>query len=263
MNAAAEVFESHRPRLLGVACRMLGSRTDAEDLVQDAYLRWHHSPKEAIQSPVAWLVTTTARLCLDRLRDLKQERLEECGSWPSGAAYEEAVDSPEYQRELAEEVAAAFLAVLERLGREERVAFLLHDVFDHDYPEMARMLGKAEPACRQIIRRARARLQEPAPRFCVPVQTRERMLKQFLAALASGDGREVMALLVEENEAATDQREEPGHMLKGLNAPVVSFDADVDTEIDVDERWRPALSRWSESAAGGAMCHNSRSHAVL
>lgn len=202
VNAAAEVFESHRPRLLGVACRMLRSRSDAEDLVQDAYLRWHHSPKEDIQSPVAWLVTTTTRLCLDRLRDLQQERLEYTGSWSSDTAFQEAVDSPETQRELAGEVAAAFLVVLERLGREERVAFLLHDVFDYGYRDIARMLGKTEPACRQIIRRARIRLREPAPRFVEPTESRAHILKKFLAALASGDRRDVMALLVEEDPPA-------------------------------------------------------------
>lgn len=261
MNAAAEVFESHRPRLLGVACRMLGSRTDAEDLVQDAYLRWHHCPKDDIQSPVAWLVTTTTRLCLDRLRDLKHERLDGAGSWPSTTASEDTEQSPEDRRELAEEVAAAFGTLLERLGPGERVAFLLHDVFDRDYPEIARMLGKAEPACRQIIRRARARLKEPAPRFAVPPGSRERMLENFLAALASGDGRDVVALLAGENETADGQGRKPRRALKGLEAPVASVD--LDAEADIDDTWDLPLPRWPESAATGAMCHNTPSRAVL
>jgi RNA polymerase sigma-70 factor (ECF subfamily) len=222
---------------------MLGSRCEAEDLVQDAYLRWHHCPKEDIQSPVAWLVTTTTRLCLDRLRDLKQERPEDTGSRPSDTAFEEAADSPENQCELADEIGSAFLAVLERLGREERAAFLLHDVFDCDYPEIARMLGKTEPACRQIIRRARVRLRVPAARFSVPTESRERMLKKLLVALGSGDRRDVMALLAEEDEHATDRSGKPGCVLKGLNGPVASVDVDVDADV----AWRRAPSWRIES----------------
>jgi RNA polymerase sigma-70 factor, ECF subfamily len=263
MNAAAEVFESHRSRLLGVACRMLGSRADAEDLVQDAYLRWHHSPKDEIQSPVAWLVTTTTRLCLDRLRNLKQERLEDIASWPSDATFEAAMVSPEDQREFAEEVAAAFAAVLERLGREERMAFLLHDVFDYDYPEMAHMLGKSEPACRQLIRRARVRLRESAPRFSVSTESRERILKKLLAAMKSGDRKDVMALLAEGVEGSPARKRDP--VLKDPNGPAASVEVevDVDFDVDADATWRSALSRWTEPTAGGAKCHNSRAHAVL
>lgn len=251
MNTA-EVFESHRPRLLGVANRLLGSRADAEDLVQDAYLRWHQCPREDIQSPVAWLVTTTTHLCLDRLRRLKLERP---AGMASDASVEEAVDSPESRHELADEVAAAFGIVLERLGREERMAFLLRDVFDFDYPEMARLLGKSEAACRQVIRRARLRLSEPVARFRLSRESRERLLQKFLDALSSGDRREITALLAEADETAAERKPQTAWL---ADEPETIVEAD-----DGDEAWQPAAPWWIHSRPGGQPRHNGRGHGVL
>jgi RNA polymerase sigma-70 factor (ECF subfamily) len=200
MNASAEVFELHRPRLFGIAYRMLGSRNDAEDLLQDAYLRWHGSNRTTIQSAIAFLVTITTRLCVDRLRELKQERACYVGPWLPEPIADDHIPSPEMQREFADDVSIAFLAVLERLGPEERAAFLLHDVFDYDYPEVAQTLGKAEPACRQMISRARARLRESRTRFTVSTESRERLLAKFLVAIGSGSRQAVMALLAEDVE---------------------------------------------------------------
>jgi RNA polymerase sigma-70 factor (ECF subfamily) len=200
MNATLEVFETHRPRLFGVACRMLGSRTDAEDLVQDAYLRWYHCATQDIQSPAAFLVAVTTRLCLDRLRQRKQEREQYVGRSLPEPMCDELLGSPEMQRELTEEVSVAFLMILERLGPEERAAFLLHEIFDYDYPEVAQALGKGEAACRQIIHRARGRVRESRPRFLVSAESGERVLQKFLAAIVSGDRKAIMALLAEEVE---------------------------------------------------------------
>ena len=116
VNGPAEVFQSHRARLFGVAYRMLGSRAEAEDLLQDAYLRWHHSHAQDIQSPIAFLVTITTRLCLDRLRELKEKREHYVGPWLPEPIVDDDIRSPEMQRELADEVSVAFLTVLERLG---------------------------------------------------------------------------------------------------------------------------------------------------
>jgi RNA polymerase sigma-70 factor, ECF subfamily len=197
MNAPAEVFELHRPRLFGIAYRMLGSRTDAEDLLQDAYLRWHESNRTTIQSAIAFLVTITTRLCVDRLRELKQERACYVGPWLPEPIVDEHTPSPDMQRELVDDVSVAFLAVLERLGPEEWAAFLLHDVFDYDYPEVAQTLDKSETACRQLIHRARARLREPRTRFRVSTESRKRLLEKFLVAIGSGSRQAVMALLAE------------------------------------------------------------------
>src|SRR6267142_545820 len=137
MNTATEVFESHRSRLFGIACRMLGSRSEADDLLQDAYLRWHECRPENLQCAVAFLVSVTTRLCLDRLRERKHERaLGVSDAWFSEElACSDLDPSPEAQRECSEEVSAAVATVYDRLGREERSAFLLHDVFDYDYSE--------------------------------------------------------------------------------------------------------------------------------
>ena len=200
MTTAAALFELHRTRLFGIAYRMLGSRTEAEDLLQDAYLRWHESDRTGIQSVAAFLVTITTRLCVDRLRALKQERVYYVGEWLPERIVDDHIPSPEMQRELVDDVSVAFLAVLERLGAEERAAFLLREVFDHDYCEVAQMLGKAEPACRQLISRARARLRESRARFRVSAESRQRLLGKFLVAIGSGKRQAVMALLAEEVE---------------------------------------------------------------
>jgi RNA polymerase sigma-70 factor, ECF subfamily len=197
MMTDAELFELHRPRLFGIAYRMLGSRTEAEDLLQDAYLRWHESDRTNIQSVAAFLVTITTRLCIDRLRQLKQERVHYVGEWLPETIADEHIPSPEMQREFVDDVSSAFLAVLERLGPEERAAFLLHEVFDYDYPEVAQTLGKARPACRQMISRARARLRESRTRFKVSIESRKRLLEKFFVAIGSGSRQAVMALLAD------------------------------------------------------------------
>ena len=202
MNGAADIFESHRSRLFGVAYRMLRTRADAEDVLQDAYLRWHETTMNDIQSPIGFLITVTTRLCLDRLRHLKKERDDYTGAWLPEAIEDDCAPSPEEQVEMAEEVSTAFLAVLERLGSEERAAFLLREKFDYDYPEVARLVGKSESACRQLIHRSRTRLRESRAQFTITPECRERVLKKFLAAIATCDRQDVQALLEEEVEYA-------------------------------------------------------------
>jgi RNA polymerase sigma-70 factor (ECF subfamily) len=204
MNATAAIFESHRPRLFGVAYRMLGSRSEAEDLVQDAYLRWHHSASPDIQSPTGFLITMTTRLCLDRLRELKLERENYVGPWLPEPITDDLIPSPETQRELADEASVAFLMILERLGPEERAAFLLYEVFDYDYAEVAQILDKSEATCRQIVHRARMKVRDSRTRHAVSAESRERVLKKFLAAVTSGDRKAVMALLAEDVEYVSD-----------------------------------------------------------
>jgi RNA polymerase sigma-70 factor (ECF subfamily) len=218
-NAAAEVFQTHRPRLFGVAYRMLGSRTDAEDLVQDAYVRWHQTPTDTIQTPVAFLVTMTTRLCIDRLRALKQEREHYIGPWLPEPLVEDHVPSPEMQAELTQDVSIAFLTVLERLGPEERAAFLLREVFDYDYPEVAEILGKSEAACRQMIHRARTRVREPRSRVALTPESRNRLLEKFLVAIESGEKKAVMALLGEDVEYMSDGGGKVPAALKVLHGP--------------------------------------------
>ena len=125
MTDLATLFQAHRSRLFGVAYRMLGSRADAEDVVQDAWLRWHNADLASIESHEAWLVTVVTRLCLDRLRTTKRDREQYVGPWLPEPIQTDTLPSPELQLELQNEVSVAFLAVLERLGPEKRAAFLL------------------------------------------------------------------------------------------------------------------------------------------
>ena len=184
---------------------MLGSKSEAEDLLQDAYLRWHESNRVDIQCVVAFLVSVTTRLCLDRLRKRKQERGRDVeGAWFSHEVVPgcQSAPSPEVQRECAEDVSLALAAVFDRLGREERAAFLLHDIFDYDYPELAGILGKNEPACRQMVHRARKRLRESKPRYTAADASRDPVLRRFLDAVKAGDRQAALSFVEAEVEYA-------------------------------------------------------------
>jgi len=201
---AAQDFERHRPRLYGIAYRMLGSRGEAEDAVQEAYLRWHHSPREEARSPDAWLVTTVSRLCIDRLRTLKNERIAYEGPWLPEPWVEPSVPGPEELGELASDLSMAFLVTLERLAPEERAAFLLHDVFDCDYAEIAATLGKTETACRQIVSRARKRVREEGRRPAVAAQAHRQVVDAYVRALLSRDLDGLKHLLADEISLTAD-----------------------------------------------------------
>src|SRR5262245_53520519 len=194
MDDRAQLFEPHRTRLHGIAYRMLASRADADDVVQDAYLRWHRSVADEIRSAEAWLVTTVTRLCIDRLRAARTEREAYVGPWLPEPIVEQA-EPADSATELASSLSVAFLAVLERLAPEERAAFLLHDVFDSGYDEIARILGKSETACRQIVSRARKRVRADQPRVQVPETARRALLNRFVTAVQSQDKAALLQVL--------------------------------------------------------------------
>src|SRR5262245_7334820 len=195
---AAKLFAKHRPRLFAIAWRMLQSRADADDVAQEAYLRWHRWGAQGIQSPLAFLITITTRLCLDKLRERKHERVRYSESELSEQPVEDCATSPEAQLELAEEVSAGFTAGLGRLGPEERTVFLMHDVFDYDYAEVAKVVGKAAPCCRQMVHRARVRVRQSQRRFVVTTKYRNRLLEKFLVAARTSDRQAVAMLLTDE-----------------------------------------------------------------
>lgn len=196
-------FEAHRGRLWGVAYRMLGSRADADDMVQETYLRWHGAPTEQVRTPEAWLVTTTTRLCIDRLRQRRAEREAYVGPWLPEPLVEEAPPA-DAATELASDLSVAFLAVLERLAPEERAAFLLHDVFDSDYDEVAATLGKTATACRQIVSRARRRVRDARPRVRVSPAARERLVESFMRAIELRDRDALLAMFADEATLMSD-----------------------------------------------------------
>ena len=163
MDDATHTFQSQRRRLQGIAYRMLGSIAEAEEVVQDAWLRWHDADRSAIANAEAWLVTTTTRMAIDRLRSAKVQREHYVGFWLPEPRLDQTPPSPEQVLERAEDLSVAFLTLLERLTPEARAAFLMREVFDADYDEVARTIGKSEAACRQLVSRAKAQLREARP----------------------------------------------------------------------------------------------------
>lgn len=197
MNTQTTIFQQYMPRLYGIAYRMLGSRADAEDILQEAYLRWHQANTEEVQRPEAWLVTTVSRLCIDRLRAARVEREAYIGPWLPEPLLTGDVAPPDHRAVLASDLSIAFLVILERLAPEERAAFLLHDIFDCEYAEIARILGKSEAACRQIVHRARERVRRARPRFAASESARLALLNQFVAAMTARDQDALLALFAQ------------------------------------------------------------------
>jgi len=181
-----------RGRLFGLAYRMLGSRADAEDIVQEAYVRWHEAGPGRVENPEAWLVTTASRLAIDHLRRLKTEREAYVGPWLPEPIVTE--PPPDRHLDLADDLSMAFLTVLERLAPEERAAFLLHDVFDVGYREIAGVIDRSEAACRQVVHRARERVRGDRKRFDASEGAKAALLEKFLAAVDARDEEALLAL---------------------------------------------------------------------
>ena len=197
MNESADAaagFELNRARLFGLAYRMLGSRAEAEDVVQEAYVRWHQSDRDTIRNAEAWLVTTATRLAIDRLRALRTEREAYVGPWLPEPLMHDTPPPPDRHLELASDLSVAFLVLLERLGPEERAAFLLHDVFDFGYGEISAILEKSEEACRQIVHRGRTRVRNARKRFEVTEEAKAALLRKFTEAVNARDGRTLLSL---------------------------------------------------------------------
>jgi RNA polymerase sigma-70 factor (ECF subfamily) len=195
MNTATDTFDRLRPRLFGIAYRMLGLRADAEDIVQEAWLRWHGRGELEAHTPEAWLVTVVTRLSIDRLRGAIAERERYAGPWLPEPLLADEGASPLDALTLAGEVSTAFLLMLERLAPEERAVFLLHQVFEFDHAEVAQMVGKSEPACRKMLQRARERVRAARPRFEVGREAHLALLGRFIEAARSHDPQQVRALL--------------------------------------------------------------------
>jgi RNA polymerase sigma-70 factor (ECF subfamily) len=196
------VFEPLRNRLFAVAYRMTGTRADAEDIVQEAYLRWHQADVGAVRSPEAWLVSVATRLSIDRLRKAYVEREKYTGPWLPEPIFGD--PSPEERLELDSDLSLAFVALLERLAPVERAAFLLHDVFDRDYPEIARVLRKSEAACRQVVHRARERVRSDRRRFRAGEEEYRGLIEKFTEAARAGDEATLLSLFAEDATLTSD-----------------------------------------------------------
>jgi len=176
--------EEHRPRLFALAYRMLGTRSDAEDVVQDVFARWYAAPHDEVREPAGWLVTSTTRACIDRLRTLATERRNYPGPW-----LPEPLVGP---APLADDLSVAFLLLLERLAPDERAAFLLHTAFEYPHADIAELLGKSEPNVRQMVHRARARIVKDRPHRAPDPERARALVERFVTAWR---GRDQAALL--------------------------------------------------------------------
>lgn len=202
MSASLDPLAAHRGRLLGLAYRMLGSRADAEDVLQDAYLRF--AGARDVQNAEAFLVTTVTRLCLDRLKSARAKREIYVGPWLPEPIVDAEALSPHAATELSDDLSFALLLALERLKPAERAAFLLHDVFEAPFADIAETLGRSEAACRQLAARARKAVREARPLHPAPAEAHARLLTAFSEAVASGDVSRLTALLREDAIALSD-----------------------------------------------------------
>jgi RNA polymerase sigma-70 factor (TIGR02957 family) len=201
---ALQIFSRLQPRMLGTAYRMLGSLAEAEDVVQDVWTRWHDADTARVDNAEAWLVATTTRRAIDRLRQARTEREKYVGIWLPEPVLTEGPVTPEELHETTSDLSIAFLIVLERLAPEARAAFLLHEVLDVDYDEIARILDKSEAACRQIVHRAKAQLRDERARYAVSAEAHQRLLRRFVDAIAAHDFAGMRGLLAESAELRGD-----------------------------------------------------------
>lgn len=211
----AETFNQYRPLLFSIAYRMLGTAMDAEDMVQEAFVRWQ-AASEA-ENPKAYLSAVITRLCIDHLRSARVQREEYIGPWlPEPIMTETPADTAA----LAESLSIAFLVVLESLSPVERAVFLLREVFDYGYDEIARIVEKSEDNCRQMVRRAKQHIAERRPRFDVQREEHERLLVQFGQAVMLGDMDGLLSLLADDITAVSDG----GGRVSAARNPVVGPD---------------------------------------
>ena len=217
MTDTTATFNKLRSRLQGIAYRMLGSLAEAEEVVQDAWLRWHEADVARVDNAEAWLVSVTTRIAIDRLRSAKVAREHYVGTWLPEPLMADAPFSPEQLLERVDDVSVAFLALLERLAPEARAAYLLREVFDADYGEVAQALGKTEPACRQLVHRAKAQLKDARPRYTVARETQLRLLRGFADAAVRGEFAALKSMLAEDAQLIGDG----GGVVPSFGVPLV------------------------------------------
>ena len=227
-------FEEHRPLLFSIAYRMLGSASEAEDVLQDAWVRARQDEDTDVRSPRAYLTTIVTRLCIDHLRSAERTRMEYPGPWlpePLAAPNQESAD-------LASSLTTAFLVLLERLAPTERAVFLLREVFELDFGEIARSVGKSEANTRQILTRARGRLNEARPRFTVSRRESEEIVRRFRDACVTGNREALMTVLHPGAEFIADG----GGKAVAAPRPVLGADRIAEFVIDIIGK-----ARWLES----------------
>ncbi|MGH1349808.1 MAG: RNA polymerase sigma factor SigJ [Methyloligellaceae bacterium] len=197
-QAKTDLFEKARPRLLGLAYRLLASKAEAEDVVQDVYLKWREASEAEIQNSHGWLITVCTRNCIDILKSAHKSRVEYVGPWLPEPVITFFDEDQEGQIDLAVSLSTAFLLLLERLSPRERAAYLLHDVFDHDYQQVSEILNVEQPACRKLVSRAREHVSQDKKRYEVPREKQQEFLSVFQDAVQSGSTDNLSRLLSED-----------------------------------------------------------------
>ncbi len=231
------VYQQVRPRLFGLAYRLLGSRLDAEDLVQDAWFKWREADEYGIRDPEAWLVTVVTRLGIDRQRQARVRRETYTGPWLPEPVVEDNPLEGEALMTLAADLSMAFLVALERLGPKERAAFLLREVFDYTYGDIAAVLGKSEAASRQLISRARKRVREDRVRYPVQKDRQQQLAAQVAEALMSEDREGFARLLAQEVQWVSDG----GGKARAASRPIAGARAATRLAMGLARRWRGRL----------------------
>ncbi|HSP03721.1 MAG TPA: RNA polymerase sigma factor SigJ [Acidimicrobiales bacterium] len=231
---STEVFEAERARLAGLAYRMLGTPDDADDVVQDAWLRWAAADRSAIVEPAAWLTTVTTRLAIDRLRSARHRREVYVGPWlPEPLLAGD--DDPLASIATAESLSLAFLTVLERLEPVERAVFLLHDVFGYPFADVAAHVERSEAAARQIAKRARDRVQAERPRMDADPTHAEELAEAFLGAVVQGDVDGLRRLLTDDVVHLSDG----GAHRRAARRPVIGADRVARLLVNLASRMEP------------------------
>ncbi|HVU23461.1 MAG TPA: RNA polymerase sigma-70 factor [Opitutus sp.] len=225
-------FTENRGLLFGIAYRMLGSVAEAEDMVQETFVRWQRQDAGTIETPKAWLVAALTRLCIDELRSARRRREDYVGVWLPEPLVDATVPAPDASAALADSLGIAFLMMLEELSPSERAVFLLREAFDHDYGDIARIVGKTEAACRKMFSRAKAQLARRGPPPERSTGGVEPIVQRFLGACAGGDLRELLAVLTDNVVLYTDG----GGRVKAARRPIETADHVARFFIGIRER---------------------------
>lgn len=197
-------FQEHRSLLFGIAYRMLGSVSEAEDLVQETFIRWQRQAVDEVKSPKAWLTTAITRLCVDHLRSARVRREEYVGVWLPEPLLESQQNAEERPRALADSLSTAFLVLLETLSPAERAVYLLREVFEYDYSEIGEMLQKNEASCRQMLKRAREHVAGRESRYTPDPRLHEKLVLQFMETCQQGNTERLLAMLTEDSVIYSD-----------------------------------------------------------
>jgi RNA polymerase sigma-70 factor (ECF subfamily) len=243
----SEPFLDYRPLLFAIAYRMLGSVADAEDAVQETYLRWHRArgSGEQIHSPKAWLTTVLSRVCLDQLGSARVKREQYIGPWLPEPLAGVSPDIAETAADF-DSLSLAFLVLLESLSPKERAVFLLHDVFGYDFATVGNIIGETAAYCRQLAKRARAHMTERRPRFAADPDHRERLTEQFLHAVTEGDLPALVATLTEDVTIVSDG----GGKVNAARKPIVGRDKVAQFLTNLS-RLAPAATRFRIESING------------